>query len=134
MAFSVCLSGWTLIIIKTHISTTWRHLQAGAGQVWVPLVMFIIIIIIMTIIINIIIIISHQDPLASLKVTVGRGAGQVWVPLVMFLNTPATDMSLMDAQTALTVARRGHFTMSSLHMLDQANNYYLSLHSIEYIF
>ena len=82
MAFSVCLSGWTLIIIN-----------------------------------------SHQDPLASLKVGAGLGAGQVWGPLVMFLNTPATDMSLMDAQTALTVARRGHFTMSSLHMLDQVNTF-----------
>ena len=46
-------------------------------------------------------------------------AGQVWVPLVMFLNTPATDMSLMDTQTALTVSRRGELTMSPLDTLDQ---------------
>ena len=38
---------------------------------WMPLVVFLIIIII-----NINIINSHQDPLASLKVTAGLGAGQ----------------------------------------------------------
>ena len=61
----------------------------------------------------------HQDALEALRSGSGLGSGQVWVPLVMFLNTPATDMSLLDTQTALTVARRGELTMSSLDTLDQ---------------
>ena len=63
---------------------------------------------------------SFQDPLEALRSGSGLGAGgQVWVPLVMFLNTPATDMSLLDTQTALTVSRRGELTMSPLDTLDQ---------------
>ena len=45
----------------------------------------------------------------------------------MFLNTPATDMSLLDTQTALTVARRGELTMSALDTLDQVSMMFASM-------
>ena len=63
-----------------------------------------------------------QDPLEALRRSgSGLGAGLVWAPLVMFLNTPATDMSVIDTQTALTVIRQGEFSMSSLDTLDQVS-------------
>ena len=43
----------------------------------------------------------------------------IWVPSIMFLNTPNTDVSLLDDKVSLTVTREADYTLSSLDQLDQ---------------
>ena len=52
----------------------------------------------------------------------------IWVPSIVFLNTPNTDISLLDDKVSLTVVREGNYSLSSLDNLDQVR----SKHSYKY--
>ena len=56
----------------------------------------------------------------------GRLEPSIWVPSIMFLNTPNTDISLLDDKVSLTVTREGNYTLSSLDQLDQVSHLQLS--------
>ena len=46
----------------------------------------------------------------------------IWVPSIVFLNTPNTDISLLDDKVSLTVVREGDYSLSSLDNLDQVRS------------
>ena len=43
----------------------------------------------------------------------------VWVPSIVFVNTPDTDISVVDSKASLTVSRQGEYRLSSLDRVEQ---------------
>ena len=47
----------------------------------------------------------------------------VWVPSVLFVNTPDTDVSLVDSKASLTVSKQGKHTLASLDRVEQVTGF-----------
>ena len=47
----------------------------------------------------------------------------VWVPSVVFVNTPDTDVSLVDSKASLTVSKQGKHTLASLDRVEQVTGF-----------